>query len=167
MNVDQYDPATLGGKALTPSELRVVLRVASGDTNADAGHHLHLAENTIKAHVRRARIKLGARDRAHLVALAIRDRLIGFDAAGQIIDTATTSAASSGLGPRELDVLSGMAGGMANTAIATQLGIAEDTVKTYAKRMFMKLGVHDRAQAVAVGFERGYLSVPGEGRVAA
>ncbi len=54
---------------------------------------------------------------------------------------------------RERDVLYGIARGQSNREIATTLGIGLGTVKAHVKRLFLKLGVHDRARAplVAVG----------------
>ncbi|MEV6908401.1 response regulator transcription factor [Amycolatopsis sp. NPDC051071] len=59
---------------------------------------------------------------------------------------------------RELQVLRGMSQGKSNGEIGRELYLAEDTVKTHARRLFSKLSVHDRAQAVAHGFRRGLLS---------
>jgi DNA-binding NarL/FixJ family response regulator len=53
---------------------------------------------------------------------------------------------------RELQVLHGMAGGKSNAQIGRELYLSEDTIKTHARRLFRKLGVNDRAQAVASGF---------------
>jgi len=53
---------------------------------------------------------------------------------------------------RELQVLQGMAGGKSNAQIGRDLYLSEDTIKTHARRLFRKLGVNDRAQAVASGF---------------
>lgn len=57
------------------------------------------------------------------------------------------------LTPRERDVLYGIAQGHSNKQIAASLGIGIGTVKAHVKRMFLKLGVHDRALAplVALG----------------
>ena len=54
---------------------------------------------------------------------------------------------------RERDVLNGIARGQSNREIAESLGIGLGTVKAHVKRMFLKLGVHDRilAPLVAVG----------------
>ena len=54
---------------------------------------------------------------------------------------------------RERDVLGGIARGQSNREIAMSLGIGIGTVKAHVKRMFLKLGVHDRVLAplVAVG----------------
>ena len=59
---------------------------------------------------------------------------------------------------RELQVLRGMAEGKSNAEIGRDLCLSEDTVKTHARRLFRKLGVRDRAQAVAHGFRRGLVS---------
>ena len=56
---------------------------------------------------------------------------------------------------RELQVLRGMSCGQSNSEIGAGLSVSEDTVKTYARRLFRKLEAADRAQAVAVGFRRG------------
>jgi two-component system, NarL family, nitrate/nitrite response regulator NarL len=61
------------------------------------------------------------------------------------------------LSRRELDVLLGMTEGLPNSEIATALELAEDTVKTHARRLFRKLGAGDRADAVARGFRQGIL----------
>ena len=59
---------------------------------------------------------------------------------------------------RELQVLTGMSQGKSNNQIGRDLYLSEDTVKTHARRLFRKLGVNDRAQAVALGFRRGLVS---------
>ena len=66
---------------------------------------------------------------------------------------AQTLATWDRLTPRERDVLYGMARGLSNREIAMSLGIGLGTVKAHVKRLFLKLGVHDRARAplVAVG----------------
>lgn len=59
---------------------------------------------------------------------------------------------------RELEVLNGMSRGRSNAEIGRELFLSEDTIKTHARRLFRKLGAHDRAQAVAVGFRMGLLN---------
>lgn len=64
-----------------------------------------------------------------------------------------------GLTPRELDVLRLVSRGRANKEIASAMFISEETVKTHMKSLFQKLGVHDRAEAVAVSLQRGLIRV--------
>jgi len=56
---------------------------------------------------------------------------------------------------RELQVLTGMAAGKSNAEIGRELYLSEDTIKTHARRLFRKMRVNDRAQAVASGFRQG------------
>ncbi|HYI12232.1 MAG TPA: response regulator transcription factor [Thermoanaerobaculia bacterium] len=59
------------------------------------------------------------------------------------------------LSPREREVLRLVAAGRTNKEIATELHIAERTVKFHVTSLFDKLGAENRAQAVAVASERG------------
>ncbi len=63
----------------------------------------------------------------------------------------------SELTERELAVLELVARGTANRVIASTLFVSEATVKTHLAHVFAKLGVVDRAAAVAAGYERGLL----------
>lgn len=56
---------------------------------------------------------------------------------------------------RELQVLALMAEGKTDREIAAELAIAESTAKNHVGHILGKLGVSNRAGAVAVGYERG------------
>ena len=58
---------------------------------------------------------------------------------------------------REIEVLEEMAAGMANKQIADDLGISSNTVKFHTSSIYQKLGVTNRAEAVALGIRRGHL----------
>jgi DNA-binding NarL/FixJ family response regulator len=64
-------------------------------------------------------------------------------------------AALAELTPRELEVLRLVARGLSNGEIARQLVVGDATVKTHVARIFAKLDVHDRAQAVVLAYESG------------
>jgi DNA-binding NarL/FixJ family response regulator len=61
------------------------------------------------------------------------------------------------LSQRELEVLRLIARGTTNREAAAQLFIGEATVKTHLLHIYAKLGVKDRAAAVAEAFSRGLL----------
>jgi DNA-binding NarL/FixJ family response regulator len=62
------------------------------------------------------------------------------------------------LSARELEVLELVARGSTNREAARQLFISEATVKTHLLHVYAKLGVPDRASAVATAFDRGLLT---------
>lgn len=61
------------------------------------------------------------------------------------------------LTPRELEILGLIADGATNRAAGDRLHVSEGTVKTHLLSIYAKLGVGDRASAVAEGFRRGLL----------
>ena len=61
------------------------------------------------------------------------------------------------LTPREHDVLIGLAAGRSAPTIAAELHVSTATVKTHLKTLYEKLGVNDRAAAVAEAMRRGLL----------
>jgi DNA-binding NarL/FixJ family response regulator len=63
--------------------------------------------------------------------------------------------ASLGLSQRESEVLGLIVRGLPNRAIASQLVLGEETIKTHVRSIYRKLGVTDRAQAVALALREG------------
>ncbi|PWK87288.1 LuxR family two component transcriptional regulator [Lentzea atacamensis] len=64
------------------------------------------------------------------------------------------------LTPREREVLTLVGHGRSNAEIADDLTLSEATVKTHVARIFAKLALRDRAQAVVLAYETG-LVAPG------
>jgi DNA-binding NarL/FixJ family response regulator len=61
------------------------------------------------------------------------------------------------LTPREVEVLSYVARGLANKEIAHKLGTANGTIKMHVQNILEKLGASDRTHAVTIAIERGIL----------
>jgi DNA-binding NarL/FixJ family response regulator len=68
------------------------------------------------------------------------------------------------LTPRELEVLRLIARGLTNADIARTLVVGDATVKTHITRIFAKLSLHDRAQAVVLAYESGLVQ-PGASQI--
>ena len=62
-----------------------------------------------------------------------------------------------GITPRELEILEAMAAGFSNKEIGERLFVSENTVKTHAARLFMKLSASRRTQAVQRAKEAGLI----------
>ncbi len=89
-----------------------------------------------------------------LLAPSVTRRLITAFAARPRVEPPDTSALHD-LTDREREVLLNIAQGRSNGEIAAKLFLAEGTVKTHVKRIFAKLGVRDRAQAVVFAYDAG------------
>jgi DNA-binding NarL/FixJ family response regulator len=60
---------------------------------------------------------------------------------------------------RETDVVSLLADGLPNKAIAARLGVSEETVKFHLAAIFGKLGVSNRTAAVRIALRRGLVAL--------
>jgi DNA-binding NarL/FixJ family response regulator len=77
--VARHRPAPASGDSLselTDREREIMALVATGLSNDEIALQLHLSPLTVKTHVSRAMLKLGARDRAQLVVIAYQTGLV-------------------------------------------------------------------------------------------
>ncbi|KUO03130.1 response regulator [Streptomyces caeruleatus] len=88
-----------------------------------------------------------------LLAPSITRRLVERFAAAAPAPPPPTSL--SALTPRELEVLTLLGRGLSNTELAEHLTLSEATVKSHVARIFSKLTLRDRAQAVVLAYETG------------
>ena len=70
-------------------------------------------------------------------------------------DSPVADDALADLTPREREVLTLVGRGMTNQEIAVHLVLSPLTAKTHVSRLFVKLGVRDRAQLVVLAYETG------------
>lgn len=67
----------------------------------------------------------------------------------------------SELTAREIEVLTALAGGETNQAIAMRLGVSPKTLRNHVSNLYHKLHIYDRAQAVIVAVITGLVEVDG------
>lgn len=110
------------------------------------------------AHERRARARAAG-------ALAGRDpgRLLAGLLAPPAPSARGPAAAGCRLSARELAVLRALRGPLSLREIGAELHLSHNTVKTHVRAVFTKLGVHDRAEAVAAAGAMGLLPAPAFG----
>lgn len=96
-----------------------------------------------------------------LLAPSVTRRIIEGYVRRQHTTRLTAPPGLADLTERELEVLRLVARGMSNGEIAAALYLGETTVKTHVGRIFVKLGVRDRVQAVVLAYEAGIV-VPGD-----
>ncbi len=129
-----------------------VLVLTTYDTDSDvlpaieAGATGYLLKDSPRDELFRA-VEAAARGQA-VLSPAVATRLMG----------QMRQPASEPLSQRELEVLELIAQGCTNREAAKALFISEATVKTHLLHVYAKLGVNDRAAAVATAFSRGYLT---------
>lgn len=87
---------------------------------------------------------------------AVAEKLFGFVQHG--LPAATSAQLESALTPRERKILSLLASGLSNAAIADRLFLAEGTVRNHITSIFAKLDVSDRAQATALAWRYGLVA---------
>jgi DNA-binding NarL/FixJ family response regulator len=112
----------------------------------EAGATGYLLKEAPRAELVRA-VEAAARGQA-VLSPTVATRLVG----------QVRKPAPAPLSQRELEVLELIAQGSTNREAARRLYISETTVKTHLLHVYAKLGVNDRAAAVAAAFSRGYLT---------
>lgn len=90
-----------------------------------------------------ARAKLLDPARSHVVLLLLTPHVIREQ------DVREALRGRFALSQRELQVALGVRAGLANSEIASRLGLTEGTVKNYLSRVFTALGVHSRTHLLA------------------
>lgn len=134
-------------------ELQVLRGVSNGLSNAEIGRELYLAEFTVKAHLRRLFIRVGARDRSHAVT-------IGFDRGWLLVGDTRPEPVE--LLPSELRLIGLVAQGWTYGRIAARLGYSEGRVRDRMRVLFWRVGARNRAHVVRRCFEHGLLQPGGE-----
>lgn len=131
-----------------PEARLIVLSTYSGDARIaaalKAGAQSYVMKNVAGAEL--ARVVREVHEGWHRLSAEVRQSI-------------ANQYAGSGPSARELDVLRLAAVGKSNREIAVQLTISEATVKAHMSTLLMKLGAADRAHAVTLAAQRGFIEI--------
>jgi two-component system, NarL family, nitrate/nitrite response regulator NarL len=143
-------------KAITDEGMptHVVLLSAQGDgeivlDGIAAGADAYIAKDADRSEICDTVLRIARGER--LVGTGLREGML------EAIQTRNTAGVIS-LSPREREILGLVAGGKATAEIGKELHLSAATVKTHLQHAYEKLGVSDRAAAVAEALRRGLLT---------
>ncbi len=156
---------------LTGRERDVLRRIGEGESAKQIARGLEISPATVRSHVRSIYVKLGIRTRAQAAAVVVEARLVGAVGSrpADVVGAGAGPAVSRGfddrffndcfapppapfdaLTRREVEVLRCMAAGIPRRAIAERLVVSPNTVRTHARNVLAKLGVHSSLAAAAL-----------------
>jgi DNA-binding NarL/FixJ family response regulator len=140
--------AIIGIRSEFPNARIIVLTTYAGDVQVLRALKAGAQGYILKAHVRRELLDT-------IRAVHAGQKRIPPEVAAELAE----HCAEDDLSSREIDVLRLIAAGNANKAIAGQLSVAEDTVKSHVTNILAKLGANDRTHAVTIGLKRGIIEL--------
>jgi two-component system nitrate/nitrite response regulator NarL len=146
--LDVVERAAAGG---LPTRVLLISAFAEGATITralEAGAAGYLAKEASRATICDAVRRVGR-----------GESVVGSEAQTALVEhlRASASRARQLLTPRELEILVLLAEGLSAKQIADRLVLGQATIKTHLHHVYDKLGVGDRASAVAEGMRRGLL----------
>lgn len=136
-------------RALSRRELQVLTLVADGGTRDVISEQLDISPGTVASHMTRIYRALGARNAAHAVALAYGSGVLPYQAPLPVQPhLQPLPQQGPTVSRRERQVLAGLAYGLTSEQVAVYLHLSIETVKTHLRRVYRKLDVNCRANAV-------------------
>jgi len=149
------EPVRANPPELTEREREVLRRITDGQSTRQIAKDLDISPATARTHAHNVLVKLGVRSRIQAAATA--DPAVPVippvpvpEAVPEPPDPVSDNDLLAALTVRERDVLACMVEGLARAAIAERLGLSPHTVRTHARNLLGKLGVHSTLEAAAL-----------------
>jgi DNA-binding NarL/FixJ family response regulator len=120
-------------ESLTTRQQEVLVLMAKGQGVKETAQELFISPNTVKTHRKEIRRKLGASNAVEIVANAFHVELI--TAEDVAVNPERSLSKIDRLTVRQRDILQLLAKGLTNRAIADQLSISTNTVKSHVKSL--------------------------------
>jgi len=128
--------------------------VSTGLTAPEIANRLEIGQRSVENHKRRIYAKLGASNQAAAVGAVAPLGILDVQPR-EAVDA--RQASPPGLSRRETEILHLSANGASVRQMANTLGIAPKTVESQLSLLYRKLGVHNRASALAVARAHGLI----------
>lgn len=139
---------------LTEREIEVLTMVSTGLTAPQIADRLDIGQRSVENHKRRIYAKLGASNQAAAVGAVAPLGILDLQPK---MSLEKRQASLPGLSRRETEILHLSANGSSVRQMATTLGVAPKTVESQLSLLYRKLGVHNRASALAVARAHGII----------
>ena len=152
MGCGYCEPLQTRTSQLTEREHEVLRRITDGQSTRQIANGLDISPATARTHAHNVLLKLGVRSRVQAAATTapavVTVPVPQLEPAPGLPDPA--SALLTTLTRREHDVLACMVQGLARAEIAERLRLSPHTVRTHARNLLGKLGVHSTLEAAAL-----------------
>ncbi|MGX8910261.1 helix-turn-helix transcriptional regulator [Streptomyces netropsis] len=135
--------------SLNERQLKIIMAVSRGWSNHRIGELFDLKASTIKSQLASIGHMTGAYTRVELVDYMCRIKLIELPSLEE--------PANAQLTARQTQVLRAVATGMSHRDIANKLFLTEHTVRSHTRRLYKRLGISGRVQAVVMAHALGLL----------
>lgn len=136
----EWPPLDVVRPALRDDERAMIVAAANGRVTRQIASEFFVCQRTVEYRLQEAAAALGAQNRPHLVAVAIRSGLVA----------PVASARLSYLTARELLIVQALSEGFTIAAIASQLPIGESAVSARIKNAKLKSAAKTREQLAAM-----------------
>lgn len=159
----QPQPATM--PALTPRERQALQHAAAGHNGPEIANLMQISQWTVNEHLQAAYAKLGTRRRGDAIQTALALGLVTIaPTAAAVANQSANPEPVKPLSPREHAILRLYCEGRSAIEVGARLGMAPSTVRSHLRRIYDKLGVVSRSQAISVANQIGLLDVKPERR---
>lgn len=143
-------PRPAHGTTLAHAEIRVLAGIARGRTDRQIAADLTITENTVGTLILRISSRLGTTTRGAAVAAGYQH--------GYLTALPAEPRPPVNLTPQQIDLLTDLAAGLTNEAVARRLWIQADTAKRRIGQVLAALAAVNRAHAVALAYQHGHLA---------
>jgi DNA-binding NarL/FixJ family response regulator len=146
MGFGHCEPRRPHAAELTEREREVLRRIAHGQSTRQIAKGLAITPSTARTHAHNVLLKLGVHSRIQAVARAAPIP----DPMPVPVPEPRDADPLGALTLREHEVLSCMVDGLTRASIADRLRLSPHTVRTHARNVLAKLGVHSTLEAAAL-----------------